>query len=146
EIREFAFHALYDGLESAAVALEEVGIERPIAAVVHAEHDRQDGRLVSEHIALQTHVNGSAASPADAIPAPSGMDEAHVHSGEARQDVALGESCVEPLISDAVAVEDDAVSILQVEIRLGPGVSGQQKQDEQACHTTLQYSVSTFAF
>src|SRR5439155_23084686 len=118
------FHGLDDGLESAAVTLKDVGIEGAIAAVVHPEHDGQDGGFVGDHVALKANLDGPPSASRDAVAAPSGMDVADHQTGKARQHVALGEGGVEPLIGNAVAVEDDAVTVLEVEIRLRPGSCG----------------------
>ena len=58
--------------------------------------------------------------PGHPVAAPARMDEGDVHRREPRHDVGLDEGRVEPLIGDAVAVEDDPVAILDRERPLGP--------------------------
>ena len=48
------------------------------------------------------------------------MDKGDVHRREPRHDIGLDERRVEPLIGDAVAVEDNPVAILDRERALGP--------------------------
>src|SRR5262245_27085895 len=55
-----ALDVFNDRFEPAAVPLEDVRIERAVAAIIHAEHDCQDGRIIWDDIALQTNINWAA--------------------------------------------------------------------------------------
>ena len=90
-------------------------VEGAVPAVVHAQHDGDDGGIVGQHVAPEADVDGTAAAAGDAVAAPSGVDEGDVELGEARDHVGFGESGVEPLIGDAVAVEDHAVAFVERE-------------------------------
>src|SRR4051794_23602946 len=59
------------------------------------------------------------------------MDELHVELRISRNDIGLGEHGIEPLIRDAIAVENDRVATLQVERVLGEGSrEGDNRNDE----------------
>ena len=113
-------HQLVDDVDVArGVGVERLVAERLVAGVVHAEHDRDDGRLVGLDVAGQPDVDRPAAAAADAVSAPSRVDEVDLGLGEPGDGERLGEGRVEALLGDAVAVEHDAVPILEGELILG---------------------------
>src|SRR5712664_1661337 len=99
-----AFDVPDDGLEPAAISLEDLGIVRPIASIVHPQHDGEDRRLVWYDVALQAYIDGTAPASGYTVAAPPGVDEADLHPRKPGEYVAFREGRVESLIGDAVAV------------------------------------------
>ena len=87
-------------------------------AVVHAEHDGDHGWLIGNHVALQPDADRTAGAAGYLIATPAGIDEANPELWETRSDVGLRERCIQPMIGDAVTVEYDGVSVLQIKIGL----------------------------
>ena len=96
--------------------IEDLLIERAVAAVVHAQHDGHDGRLVGDHIAGQAHVDRSGPAAGHAIAADTGVYKTNLQLREAGDHIRLNERGVQTLVRDAVAVEDHAVAIVQIEV------------------------------
>ncbi len=113
--RQLALQGVHNVFVARAEFVEEGLIERAVMAVVHPQHNGHHGGIVRQHVPPDADVDGSAASAAHAVAAPSGMDEGDVHPGESRDYIGLGEGGVEPLIGDAVAVEHHAVSFVEGE-------------------------------
>src|ERR1043166_8078748 len=61
------------------------------------------------------------------------MNEGHVHSGKASEDVAFGESRVKSLIGNTIAVKHDPITIVQVETRrlAGPNIRERRESNQQ---------------
>src|SRR5262249_7271535 len=91
-----------------------------IACVVHPQHHRDNGWLVGEDVACEPAIDRTASAPRDAITTPAGMDERNFRCRKSRDDVSFGKGRVKPLVRDAVAVKDDAISILDRERRICP--------------------------
>ena len=90
-------------------------VERLVAAVVHAEHDRDHGRLEGDDVALEADVDRARPAAPHRVPAHAGVVEADVPLREAGADVLLDEARVGAVLRDAVAVEDDPVPVPQGE-------------------------------
>src|SRR3954469_1603682 len=98
-------------LVALAIGIENGLVKSTVRAIVHPQHNRHHGRAVREDVALQSLIDRSAAATGDPIAAPSGMNKLHVHLRKAGYDVGFGESRIQPLIGNAVAVEHNPVSI-----------------------------------
>ena len=59
------------------------------------------------------------------------MDETDVQFRKSRNDVRLGKGCVQALVRDAVAIEDDPVAILEGEA-LRPGLQSDECEETKS--------------
>src|SRR6202034_3764876 len=113
--RQILLHALNYVAGTIGVGVEDFLVEGPITAIVHAEHDRHYGGFVGEDISLEAEVDGAAATARNAVAAPSRVHEGYLHLRKAREHIGFSECGVEALVGDAIAIEDHAVSILEIE-------------------------------
>ena len=90
------------------VGLEDLGVEVLILAVVHAEQHGGDGGLEARDVIIEAIQRVLGPVAADA-----GIAELEAKLGVAREEVVLHILRVEALVSDRVADEGDAVTVLQ---------------------------------
>ena len=119
------FHRVNDVLVALGVGIENLFIERAIGTVVHPEHDGHHGGFVRNHVASQSQIHRPTAPAGHAVTAPTGMDKTDVQFRKPRQHVRFGESRVEALIRNAVAIEHDPVAILEGKV-FRPGLQGDE--------------------
>ena len=98
------------------------------AAVVHAEHDGDNGGLVGEYVAGEAFGDAAAGAAGDAVAAPARVGEGDLAAGEAGDGEGLREGRIEPLVGDGVTEEDDAVAVFEVELlrESGGGEEGEK--------------------
>jgi len=95
-----------------------------VAAVIHTEHDGDDGGFVGIDVAGEAGIDVSAASARDAVAAPPGVGEADLQAWIASDNVGFDHHGVVPLVGDAVAIEEHLIVIVQIKaliLREGAG-------------------------
>src|SRR4051794_27612500 len=97
-----------------AVLCKDRFIEAPIRSIVHSEHNGHHGRTVGKDVALQAQIDRPAASAVDGVTTPSGVHKRELHPRKARYGVCFDKGRVEPLIGDAVAVKDHAITVSEI--------------------------------
>ena len=126
-----------DMLIARPVGVEQTLVERAVARVVHAEHDRHDRGPIGEDVAGEADVDRAAPASAHPVAAPSGVDELDLEVRVAGSHVGLDVKGVEPLVGDAVAVEHDSIAVAEGEGRaLGgsEGGEGGEGKEERELH------------
>ena len=104
------------------VARENLGIKRLIKAVIHAQHDGHDRRLVVVNVAMQPQIDGSVLAAADFVAADARMKKHDVAARKTGKHKCLDVAGVEALLGNAVAIENHAIAINNCEIVGGNGL------------------------
>lgn len=97
-----------------AIGRENRIIKRTVRGVVHSEHNRHHARFISKDIPIQPRINPPAAAR-DTIPTPAGVREIDLQMRKARHHIGLGERGIESLIGDAVSVEHNMITVLELD-------------------------------
>ena len=76
------FSCLHDVPVAVGVDTEDLVVEGAVPAIVHPEHDGDNGGLIGDDVAREPYIDAAAAAASDPIATPAGMDEGDVESAE----------------------------------------------------------------
>src|SRR4051812_3623867 len=113
-MRQILLERSNDVFVSIGVRLENFGVKCAITCVVHSKHGGHHRRLVGEDVPFQSQINISASAAGDSVTTPAGVNELKLDLRKTRDGISFNERRVKALIGNAVAVEYNAITLLEV--------------------------------
>ena len=124
--RQRALQRLDDVFVAVRVRIEDALIEGAIRAVVHAQHDRHDASACNATTSRSRRRSiGPPPPPVTLSPPQPEWTKETLIFGKRVTTYVFGEGRVEPLVGDAVSVEDDPVAALQRKVSPGRASTAQ---------------------